>query len=95
MSAGDGGAERKEAAGAEWLLTVFISRNTRFIPEYPRVRAVLLALGFEKKSFVVTLWLLPTHDRERALLMWSSMAWSYCRHQCAHGRGGEDGKTQF
>ena len=56
MSEGDGGAERerKEATGAGWPLTIFISRNIRFIPEYPRVRVVLLASGSENRSFVVT-----------------------------------------
>lgn len=95
MSAGNGGTERKEAAGAGWSLTAFVLRNTRFIVEYPGVRVVLLASEFENKSFVGALWLLPTRDSERALLMWSSTAWSYCRHQCAHGRGDEDGKRQL
>ena len=49
-----GQRERKEATGARWPLTIFISRNIRFIPKYPRARLVILASGSENRSFVVT-----------------------------------------
>ena len=54
MSEGDGGAGGKEGGCRHWVAIDYLHfQKTRFIPEYPRVRFVLLVSGSGNRSFVV------------------------------------------